>query len=82
MGVLLSDQEEIDNCNAELDHPCDANNGRPCDSCAARIAYWRNQWERHGKYEMRQTREQYEADVRDAYSDPTERAKRDSLLAR
>lgn len=72
----------ITQCNADLDHPCDANNGDPCDSCAAEIAYWRNQWQRYGQYEMRdrRTREQYEADVRDAYSDPTEYAKRERLL--
>lgn len=71
-------------CNADLGHPCDANNGAPCDSCAAEVAYWRDQWERYGKHEMRNrgTREQYEADVRDAYSHPTEHAKRDRLLGR
>lgn len=59
------------NCNADLGHPCDANNGEPCDRCAANIAYWKDQWERYGKYEMRgrETREQYEADVRDVYQD-------------
>lgn len=71
-----------DICNADLGHPCDADDGKPCHGCAGEIAYWRNQWERYGKYEMRgkYNREQYEADVRDSLSDPTERSKRDALL--
>lgn len=81
--LLRRENLEMD-CNADLGHPCDANDGEPCQRCAAEQSYWRDQWERYGKYEMRgkAMREQYEADVRDAYSDPTERAKRDSLLAR
>lgn len=64
------------NCNADLDHPCDADDGKPCESCAGNIAYWRQEWERYGRGEKRYTHEE----IMDAYSDPTERAKRDSLL--
>lgn len=73
----------MNECNADAGHPCDSNDGEPCEGCVKEHEYWRNQWERYGRHQMRntQTREQYEADVRDAYSDPSERAKRDSLLA-
>lgn len=67
------------NCTADLNHPCDGGaNGEPCQSCVENEAYWLNQWECYGRHER--TREELEADVRDAYSDPTEYAKRDSLL--
>jgi len=32
-------------CNADLGHPCDANNGDPCQRCAAEHEYWRREWE-------------------------------------
>lgn len=62
------------NCNADLGHPCDANDGKRCDRCVAAERYWRDQWKHYGRNEA--TREE----IMDAYSDPTERAKRDSLL--
>lgn len=41
-------------CNADLDHPCDANDGEPCEKCAADLeaeyAYWREQWQRSQGY--------------------------------
>ena len=42
------------NCNADLDHPCDAGldlNGEsePCDSCKADMEYWRGQYQAFGK---------------------------------
>lgn len=78
-ALRIEREQKYVECNADLGHPCDAgNNGDPCHECAANEAYWRNQWERHGKHER--TREEFESDVRDAYSHPTERSKRDSLL--
>lgn len=61
-------------CNADLDHPCDSNDGEPCARCTAEHDYWRDQWELYGSREP--TREE----VEDAYSDPCERGKRDGLL--
>ncbi len=29
-------------CNADLDHPCDADDGEPCPTCCEEHAYWRS----------------------------------------
>lgn len=65
-------------CTADAEHPCGKTNGTPCANCVANEAYWRRQWEAYGRREVanRYSRE----DILDAYSHPTEQAKRDSLL--
>jgi hypothetical protein len=32
-------------CNADLDHPCDADDGDPCPSCKETMAYYRALYE-------------------------------------
>lgn len=76
---FLKQEREQSDCNADLGSPCTAgNNGDPCHECAADKAYWQKEWNRRGKHER--SREEFEADVLDAYSDSTERSKRDALL--
>lgn len=31
-------------CNADLDHPCDADDGEPCEGCREEERYWRNMY--------------------------------------
>jgi len=62
---------------------CPTQDGDPChnDDCAQcreREAYWRRQWEAYGRDEV--ANRPAADDIRDAYSHPTEAAKRESLL--
>jgi hypothetical protein len=52
-------------CNADLDHPCDADDGEPCPRCKEEEAYWRRQWERTGRAEHAQA-QTYRQDMTDA----------------
>jgi len=52
-------------CNADLDHPCDAENGEPCPRCRAEIDYWRREWNRTGRAEVEAQRT-YREDMIDA----------------
>lgn len=49
MGVLES--VPVIECNADADHPCDANDGSPCHECQANEAEFRREWERTGRRE-------------------------------
>lgn len=55
-------------CNADLGHPCDANDGEPCADCRRYLeeqaAYWRRAWARASPQERNP--EQYERDMIDA----------------
>lgn len=31
-------------CNADLNHPCDTNDGEPCSSCEEEKNYWFKMW--------------------------------------
>lgn len=52
-------------CNADADHPCDANDGDPCTSCQAEHDYWRRQWESYGRREYARDLN-YMQDMKDA----------------
>jgi len=73
----LDDDGDDDNrCPTyECDNPASSDGG-PCAECHATEAEWRREWERSGRHEMRYLAD----DIRDAYSEPSERAKRDRLL--
>jgi len=52
-------------CNADLDHPCDADDGEPCRGCKDEHEYWEKQYKRSSPLE-RMTDDEYERDMIDA----------------
>ncbi len=55
-------------CTADLDHPCDADDGEPCPRCVQQLAdddaYFRGQWAKTSPAERDAKR--YEQDMKDA----------------
>lgn len=52
-------------CNADLDHPCDADDGNPCPSCCEEHDYWRRYFAGAPREDMRPQSE-IDADLVDA----------------
>ncbi len=46
VSELEAKKEKIE-CNADLDHHCDADDGEPCPSCTAEEAYWTKYYKNH-----------------------------------
>jgi len=59
----------MNECNADLDHPCDADDGEACSSCKADEAYWRREYARTPESMRRlerMTKEELDQELRDA----------------
>jgi hypothetical protein len=52
-------------CNADLDHPCDADDGEPCQACCEEHDYWRRYFAGMPREYMR-TQSEIDAELVDA----------------